>query len=41
MAVGGSDANRGNGYDSDNNSTDFVTRATRQPQNSASATEVQ
>jgi hypothetical protein len=41
MAVGGTDANRGNGYDSDNNSTDFVTRAARQPQNSSSPTEIQ
>jgi hypothetical protein len=41
MAVGGSDANRGNGYDSENNASDFVVRTTRQPQNSASATEVQ
>ena len=41
MAVGGSDATRGNGYDSDNNANDFVLRATRQPQNSASATEIQ
>ncbi|WPB79354.1 lamin tail domain-containing protein [Archangium violaceum] len=40
MAVGGSDANRGNGYDTDNNANDFVVRTTRQPQNSASATEV-
>ncbi|MFL5357750.1 lamin tail domain-containing protein [Archangium sp.] len=41
MAVGGSDATRGNGYDSDNNANDFVLRTTRLPQNSASATEVQ
>ncbi|HZH74574.1 MAG TPA: lamin tail domain-containing protein [Archangium sp.] len=40
MAVGGSDATRGNGYDSNNNANDFVLRTTRQPQNSASATEV-
>jgi hypothetical protein len=40
MAVGGSDATRGNGYDSNNNANDFVVRTTRQPQNSASATEV-
>ena len=40
MAVGGSDATRGNGYDSNNNANDFVVRSTRQPQNSASATEV-
>ncbi|WPB75217.1 lamin tail domain-containing protein [Archangium violaceum] len=41
MAVGGSDANRGNGYDSGNNANDFVLRTTRQPQNTASATEIQ
>ena len=39
MAVGGVDANRGNGTDSNNNASDFVTRAVRQPQNSASPTE--
>ncbi|MFP2908502.1 lamin tail domain-containing protein [Pyxidicoccus sp. 3LFB2] len=39
MAVGGTDALRGNGTDSDNNSQDFVARAARQPQNSTSATE--
>lgn len=40
MATGGSDASRGNGYDSDNNSTDFVPRTTRDPQNSSSAAEL-
>ncbi|MFP2925774.1 lamin tail domain-containing protein [Pyxidicoccus sp. 3LG] len=40
MAVGGTDAARGNGYDSDNNSQDFVVRAVRQPQSSASPTEL-
>ena len=40
MAVGGSDATRGNGHDSDNNSADFVTRAVRQPQGSTSPVEV-
>ncbi|MFY0529201.1 lamin tail domain-containing protein [Archangium gephyra] len=40
MAVGGADANRGNGYDSDNNANDFVVRTTRQPQNSSSAVEL-
>ncbi|MCY1020638.1 lamin tail domain-containing protein [Pyxidicoccus sp. MSG2] len=40
MAVGGADAARGNGTDRDNNSLDFVTRAARQPQNSASPTEL-
>ncbi|AKQ64156.1 Bacterial Ig-like domain (Group 1) /fibronectin type III domain protein [Myxococcus hansupus] len=39
MAVGGSDALRGNGSDTDNNGADFVTRAVRQPQNSQSPTE--
>jgi hypothetical protein len=39
MAAGGADALRGNGYDSDDNSKDFVTRATRDPQNSSSTTE--
>lgn len=39
MAVGGADASFGNGWDSNNNSADFVTRASRQPQNSLSPTE--
>ncbi|HYO65516.1 MAG TPA: lamin tail domain-containing protein [Archangium sp.] len=39
MAVGGVDADRGNGRDSDNNASDFVVRTTRQPQNSTSAPE--
>ncbi|RYZ38838.1 MAG: hypothetical protein EOO71_22365 [Myxococcaceae bacterium] len=39
MAVGGTDAARGNGQDTDNNAVDFVTRAARQPQNSASPLE--
>lgn len=39
MAATGTDASRGNGYDSNDNSKDFVTRAARQPQNSASPTE--
>ncbi|NOK21301.1 lamin tail domain-containing protein [Corallococcus carmarthensis] len=39
MAVGGADAARGNGQDSDNNSVDFVTRAARQPQGSTSPVE--
>ncbi|RKG91658.1 lamin tail domain-containing protein [Corallococcus terminator] len=39
MAVGGADASRGNGQDTDNNSVDFVVRAARQPQNSASPLE--
>ncbi|NVJ20206.1 lamin tail domain-containing protein [Myxococcus sp. AM011] len=40
MAEGGSDASRGNGSDTDNNGADFVIRAARQPQNSASVTEL-
>ncbi|WP_309896956.1 lamin tail domain-containing protein, partial [Archangium sp.] len=39
MAVGGSDANRGNGHDTNNNASDFVVLTSRQPQNSASAIE--
>ena len=39
MAVGGSDALRGNGNDTDDNSKDFVTRAVRNPQSSASSAE--
>ncbi|MHA7633336.1 lamin tail domain-containing protein [Corallococcus sp. M7] len=39
MAVGGADALRGNGQDSDNNSANFVTRAVRQPQSSQSPLE--
>ncbi|MEA3346179.1 MAG: lamin tail domain-containing protein [Chloroflexota bacterium] len=39
MAPGGSDASRGNGYDSDNNSQDFVLRDSPEPQNSSSPTE--
>ncbi len=39
MAVGGADALAGNGWDTDNNGADFVTRAVRQPQNSQSPTE--
>ena len=40
MALGGDDANQGNGYDSNNNNLDFVTRAVPMPQNSASSLEV-
>ncbi|MFY1829992.1 lamin tail domain-containing protein [Myxococcus fulvus] len=36
---GGSDAAAGNGYDSDDNASDFILRTQRQPQNSASPTE--
>ncbi|NTX50883.1 lamin tail domain-containing protein [Myxococcus sp. CA039A] len=39
MAVGGAHATRGNGQDTDNNSADIVTRASRQPQNSTSPVE--
>ena len=39
MATGGADALRGNGYDTDDNSTNFVTRAVRDPQNASSPTE--
>lgn len=39
MAAGGDDANQGNGYDSNNNASDFVTRSP-EPQNSAAAPEV-
>ncbi|NOK10547.1 lamin tail domain-containing protein [Corallococcus exercitus] len=37
--MGGTDALRGNGQDTDNNSMDFVTRASRQPQGSTSPLE--
>ncbi|RYZ40697.1 MAG: amidohydrolase [Myxococcaceae bacterium] len=40
MGAGGADETLGNGYDTDDNSTDFVTRAARQPQNSKSAVEL-
>ncbi|WP_395840472.1 lamin tail domain-containing protein [Archangium violaceum] len=39
MGPGGSDANRGNGYDNNDNATDFVIRAARNPQNSFSLPE--
>lgn len=39
MAAGGADEFKGNGYDTDNNSTDFVLRSTSQPQNTTSSTE--
>ncbi|WP_199242967.1 DUF4215 domain-containing protein [Vitiosangium sp. GDMCC 1.1324] len=38
MSTGGADATKGNGYDSDDNSADFVTRTTRDPQNASSGT---
>jgi large repetitive protein len=40
MGVGGDDELAGNGYDSDNNSTDFLPRVERQPQNSQSPIEM-
>jgi|GEM_PF-254990 len=39
MIVGGADELKGNAYDSDDNYDDFVSRAARDPQNSASPTE--
>ncbi len=39
MGSGGSDELAGNGYDSDNNASDFVTRSSPQPQNSSSPAE--
>ncbi len=39
MGIGGADEFEGNGYDSDNNSSDFVQRTTPQPQNSLSPAE--
>ncbi|RKH42618.1 lamin tail domain-containing protein [Corallococcus sicarius] len=39
LAVGGTDAARGNGQDTNNNSVDFVIRVTRQPQSSTSPVE--
>jgi hypothetical protein len=39
MAAGGEDADQGNGYDTNNNASDFVTRSP-EPQNSASPLEV-
>ena len=39
MGPGGSDEFAGNGYDTDNNSTDFVLRTVSQPQNTSSPTE--
>lgn len=36
----GSDFDRGNGLDTDNNSTDFILRTTSNPQNSISGTEI-
>lgn len=39
MSSGGADELKGNGFDGNNNSTDFVLRTASQPQNSGSATE--
>lgn len=39
MAIGGIDEIKGNGFDSNDNSTDFVLRLVSQPQNSSSAIE--
>lgn len=39
LALGGADEVQGNGYDSDNNSTDFVAQTAITPQNSSSLTE--
>ena len=40
MGPGGKDADRGNGYDSDDNSQDFVLRDSPEPQNSSSPPEI-
>lgn len=39
MGIGGADEFKGNGYDADNNATDFVLRSVSQPQNSSSPAE--
>jgi cysteine-rich repeat protein len=39
MATGGADVLKGNGYDSNDNSKDFVVRTTRDPQNASSPAE--
>lgn len=39
MAISGTDEFKGNGFDSNDNATDFVLRAVSQPQNTSSATE--
>lgn len=39
MAPGGSDESKGNGFDSDINSSDFILRTLSQPQNSGNSTE--
>jgi hypothetical protein len=40
VSMSGADSTKGNGYDTDDNATDFVLRTTSQPQNSGSAIEV-
>jgi hypothetical protein len=39
MSAGGADELKGNGYDTNNNKNDFVTRTTRDPQNASSTAE--
>jgi len=39
MSAGGSDEEKGNGYDTNNNSNDFILRSISQPQNSTSSSE--
>jgi len=39
MVIGGVDEFKGNGYDTNNNASDFVLRTTSQPQNTSSTTE--
>lgn len=40
MSSGGTDEVKGNGFDANNNATDFILRAVSQPQNSSSPTEI-
>ncbi|MDP3987988.1 MAG: signal peptidase I [Candidatus Levybacteria bacterium] len=40
MAIGGADEFKGNGYDTNNNATNFVLRSLSQPQNSANTAEM-
>ena len=39
MGAGGADQLKGNGFDSDDNASDFIVRTAREPQNSASPAE--
>ena len=39
MSTGGADALKGNGWDTNNNATNFVVRPTREPQSTSSAPE--